>query len=409
MLNQKQIDFVKHAKKLFPNKVELTLADLVRANKEFGHKYEPQWLTKNKLYRVDRGLFKLPNIDDNVSEETKEVSKTETVKDNKVNEAAYIVSSLTGDIVPKKDSVFVSFGNYPDVKSIVKSRMFYPVFITGLSGNGKTMGVTQACAENRRELIRVNITIETDEDDLLGGYRLREGQTVWQNGPVIEAMERGAILLLDEIDLASNKIMCLQPILEGSGIFVKKINKFVKPAEGFNVIATANTKGQGSEDGKFIGTNVLNEAFLERFPITFEQKYPSVKIEEKILIKTLEKNGKKDQSFCKKLVTWADVIRKTFFDGGVDEIISTRRLVHIVQAFTIFKDKLKAIEVCTNRFDEDTKNSFVELYQKVDGGATAESIAEDQRKAEVAQQVKDEESESEDEKDESDNDTSAHI
>ena len=412
MLNQKQIDFVKHAKKLYPNKAELTLAELVRANKEFGHKYEPQWLTKDKNLKVDRGLFKLPNIDDDVSEDTKEtkVSKTETVKDNKVNEAAYIVSSLTGDIVPKKDSVFVSFGNYPDVKSIVKSRMFYPVFITGLSGNGKTMGVTQACAENRRELIRVNITIETDEDDLLGGYRLREGQTVWQNGPVIEAMERGAILLLDEIDLASNKIMCLQPILEGSGIFVKKINKFVKPAEGFNVIATANTKGQGSEDGKFIGTNVLNEAFLERFPITFEQKYPSVKIEEKILIKTLEKNGKKDQSFCKKLVTWADVIRKTFFDGGVDEIISTRRLVHIVQAFTIFKDKLKAIEVCTNRFDEDTKNSFVELYQKVDGGATAESIAEDQRKAEVAQQVKDEESDKEeDEKDETDNDSSAHI
>ena len=409
MLNQKQIDFVKHAKKLYPNKAELTLAELVRANKEFGHKYEPQWLTKDKNLKIDRGLFKLPNIDDDVSEDTK-VSKTETVKDNKVNEAAYIVSSLTGDIVPKKDSVFVSFGNYPDVKSIVKSRMFYPVFITGLSGNGKTMGVTQACAENRRELIRVNITIETDEDDLLGGYRLREGQTVWQNGPVIEAMERGAILLLDEIDLASNKIMCLQPILEGSGIFVKKINKFVKPAEGFNVIATANTKGQGSEDGKFIGTNVLNEAFLERFPITFEQKYPSVKIEEKILIKTLEKNGKKDQSFCKKLVTWADVIRKTFFDGGVDEIISTRRLVHIVQAFTIFKDKLKAIEVCTNRFDEDTKNSFVELYQKVDGGATADSIAEDQRKAEVAQQVKDEESDKEeDEKDETDNDSSAHI
>ena len=407
MLNQKQIDFVKHAKKLFPNKVELTLADLVRANKEFGHKYEPQWLTKNKQYRVDRGLFKLPNIDDNVSEETK-VSKTETVKDNKVNEAAYIVSSLTGDIVPKKDSVFVSFGNYPDVKSIVKSRMFYPVFITGLSGNGKTMGVTQACAENRRELIRVNITIETDEDDLLGGYRLREGQTVWQNGPVIEAMERGAILLLDEIDLASNKIMCLQPILEGSGIFVKKINKFVKPAEGFNVIATANTKGQGSEDGKFIGTNVLNEAFLERFPITFEQKYPSVKIEEKILIKTLERSGKKDKDFCKKLVTWADVIRKTFFDGGVDEIISTRRLVHIVQAFTIFKDKIKAIEVCTNRFDEDTKNSFVELYSKVDGGATAETIAEDQRKQEVADQVKEDESDSKDDADES-NDTSAHI
>ncbi|SVA73053.1 uncharacterized protein METZ01_LOCUS125907 [marine metagenome] len=407
MLNQKQIDFVKHAKKLFPNKVELTLADLVLANKEFGHKYEPQWLTKNKNLKIDRGLFRLPNIDDKV-EETK-VSKTETVKENKVSEAAYIVSSLTGDIVPKKDSVFVSFGSYPDLKSIVKSRMFYPVFITGLSGNGKTMGVTQACAENRREMIRVNVTIETDEDDLLGGYRLREGQTVWQNGPVIEAMERGAILLLDEIDLASNKIMCLQPILEGSGIFVKKINKFVKPADGFNVIATANTKGQGSEDGKFIGTNVLNEAFLERFPITFEQKYPSVKIEEKILIKTLERSGKKDKDFCKKLVTWADVIRKTFFDGGVDEIISTRRLVHIVQAFTIFKDKIKAIEVCTNRFDEDTKNSFVELYSKVDGGATAETIAEDQRKQEVADQVKEEESDSKDDAAESDNDTSAHI
>ena len=400
MLNQKQIDFVKHAKKLFPNKVELTLADLVLANKEFGHKYEPQWLTKNKNLKVDRGLFRLPNIDDKV-EETK-VSKTETVKENKVSEAAYIVSSLTGDIVPKKDSVFVSFGSYPDLKSIVKSRMFYPVFITGLSGNGKTMGVTQACAENRREMIRVNVTIETDEDDLLGGYRLREGQTVWQNGPVIEAMERGAILLLDEIDLASNKIMCLQPILEGSGIFVKKINKYIKPLKGFNVIATANTKGQGSEDGKFIGTNVLNEAFLERFPITFEQKYPSVKIEERILIKNLEKSGKKNKDFCQKLVTWADVIRKTYFDGGVDEIISTRRLVHIIQAYTIFNDKQKAIEVCTNRFDDDTKNSFVELYGKVDAGATAEQIAEESRKAEVAEQVKDNESESDDEEDKDD-------
>ena len=192
-----------------------------------------------------------------------------------------MVSSLVGDIVPKKDPVFVSFGNYPDLKSIVKSNMFYPVFITGLSGNGKTMGVTQVLCRAKKELIRVNITIETDEDDLLGGYRLKDGQTVWQNGPVIEAMERGALLLLDEIDLASNKIMCLQPILEGSGIYVKKINKFVKPANGFNVVATANTKGQGSDDGKFIGTNVLNEAFLERFPITFEQKYPTAKLKKK--------------------------------------------------------------------------------------------------------------------------------
>jgi len=398
MLNEKQKDFVTHALKLY-GKAELTISELNAANKEFGCSYAPQWLTKNKHYKIGRGLFKLPNIDDKVVDKKEVVSKPKVVeeKDNKVNEAAYIVSSLTGDIVPKKESTFVSFGNQPDLKSIIKSGMFYPVFITGLSGNGKTLGVTQACAENRRELIRVNVTIETDEDDLLGGYRLREGQTVWQNGPVIEAMERGAMLLLDEIDLASNKIMCLQPILEGSGIFVKKINKYIKPLKGFNVIATANTKGQGSEDGKFIGTNVLNEAFLERFPITFEQKYPSVKIEEKILIKNLEKSGKKNKDFCQKLVTWADVIRKTYFDGGVDEIISTRRLVHIIQAYTIFNDKQKAIEVCTNRFDDDTKNSFVELYGKVDAGATAEQIAEESRKAEVAEQVKDNESESDDE------------
>ena len=403
MLNQKQKDFVIHALKMY-GKDELTKNELKAANKEFGYAYAPQWLTKNKHYKIGRGLFKLPNIDDKVVDKKEVVSKPKVVeeKDNKVSEAAYIVSSLTGDIVPKKETTFVSFGNQPDLKSIIKSGMFYPVFITGLSGNGKTLGVTQACAENRRELIRVNVTIETDEDDLLGGYRLREGQTVWQNGPVIEAMERGAILLLDEIDLASNKIMCLQPILEGSGIFVKKINKYVKPKTGFNVIATANTKGQGSEDGKYIGTNVLNEAFLERFPITFEQKYPSVKIEEKILIKNLEKSGKKNKDFCQKLVTWADVIRKTYFDGGVDEIISTRRLVHIIQAYTIFNDKQKAIEVCTNRFDDDTKNSFVELYGKVDAGATAEQIAEESRKAEVAEQVKDNESESDDEEDESD-------
>ena len=275
--------------------------------------------------------------------------------------------------------------------------MFYPVFITGLSGNGKTFGTTQACAELKRELIRVNITIETDEDDLLGGYRLKDGQTVWQNGPVIEAMERGAVLLLDEIDLASNKIMCLQPILEGSGVYVKKINKFVKPVDGFTVVATANTKGQGSDDGKFIGTNVLNEAFLERFPITFEQSYPAAKVEQKILTNIMANTGKVDSEFAKKLVTWADVIRKTYFDGGVDEIISTRRLTHIVQAYSIFKgNKMKAIEVCVNRFDDDTKNSFMELYTKVDAGASAEQIAEEQRQSDINSQMSDEEESSDD-------------
>jgi MoxR-like ATPase len=263
---------------------------------------------------------------------------------------------------------------------------FIQYLLQVLSGNGKTMSILQACAEAKKECIRVNVTIETDEDDLLGGYRLKDGQTVWQNGPVIEAMERGALLLLDEIDLASNKIMCLQPILEGSGVFVKKINKFVKPKDGFNVVATANTKGQGSEDGKFIGTNILNEAFLERFPVTFEQRYPNTKTEEKILNNVLESTGKKDTNYVNKLVTWADVIRKTYFDGGVDEIISTRRLVHIVQAYSIFSNKVKAIELCTNRFDEDTKTSFVDLYTKVDAGATADQIIESQRQAEVSAQ-----------------------
>jgi len=309
------------------------------------------------------------------------------------------VSSLTDNVVPAKDTDFVKFGNYTDINSIVKSKKFYPVFITGLSGNGKTMAVTQACAELKKELIRVNITIETDEDDLLGGYRLKDGQTVWQNGPVIEAMERGAVLLLDEIDLASNKIMCLQPILEGSGVFVKKINKWVKPKDGFNVVATANTKGQGSEDGKFIGTNVLNEAFLERFPVTFEQKYPSVATEKKILVNTLKSYGKSDVKFVDKLVTWADVIRKTYFDGGVDEIISTRRLVHIAQAYAIFNNKMKSIEMCTNRFDDDTKNSFVELYTKVDAGASADQIMEQQRQTELSSQMNDNDSESDSDED----------
>ena len=398
MLNAKQQEYVDHAKKLF-GKTTLTVAELKKANSKFGCKYAPQWLIKNKDYKVGKSLFKLPVEGDVVKNETpnKEAEKILTPVETK-KEAAYIVSSLTGNIVPKKDPIFVSFGNYPDIKSIVKSNRFYPVFITGLSGNGKTMGVTQACAEAKRELIRVNITIETDEDDLLGGYRLKDGQTVWQNGPVIEAMERGAILLLDEVDLASNKIMCLQPILEGSGVFVKKINKFVKPAQGFNVIATANTKGQGSDDGKFIGTNVLNEAFLERFPVTFEQKYPSVAIEKKILNNTLKASGKSDVKFIDKLTTWADVIRKTYFDGGVDEIISTRRLVHITQAYAIFDNKMKAIQMCTNRFDDDTKNSFVELYTKVDSGSSVEDIIEAQRKADVeAQKEDDKDSESDDE------------
>ena len=310
----------------------------------------------NKLtdYKVGRGKWNL------------EVTK-ETVKDLEVTyNSPAVMSAVEQNLIPIKDDTFVRFGNFADIKKIITSRLFYPTFLTGLSGNGKTFSVEQACAQLGRELIRVNITIETDEDDLIGGFRLVDGNTVWHNGPVVEALERGAVLLLDEIDLASNKILCLQSILEGKGVFLKKIGRRVDPASGFNVIATANTKGKGSDDGRFIGTNVLNEAFLERFPVTFEQEYPTPTVEQKILQKCAESLGVKDVDFCKRLVDWGDIIRKTFYDGGVDEIISTRRLVHIIRAYSIFGDKAKAIEVCVNRFDDETKQSFMELYDKVD-------------------------------------------
>ena len=340
----------------------------------------PSWL-KNKKYLVSRGVYSLPIAGNDFSPSLTDVPLVpEEPKEPVVSQAAFVVSSLVGNIVPDKDPVFVPWGSFTDIKKIVSSKAFYPIFVTGLSGNGKTMNVSQACAATNRECIRVNITIETDEDDLLGGYRLQDGQTVWQNGPVIEAMERGALLLLDEIDLASNKIMCLQPILEGNGVFLKKINRFVKPSKGFNVIATANTKGQGSDDGKFIGTNILNEAFLERFPITIEQAYPTNKIETKILLNVMSDKGLSsavDNEFATSLVTWADIIRKTYYEGGVDELISTRRLVHIVEAFSIFKNKMKAIEMCTNRFDLDTKTSFLDLYTKIDGGEDVSSWLND--------------------------------
>jgi hypothetical protein len=376
-LNEKQKSVVDVLYKTYNSEtVTRTQINNLVADKKISN---PNWLKTDK-YKVSRGLYKLPLSADEVVTDNVEV-ETEQSK----SQAAYVVSSLTDNVVPLKDKDFVSFGNFADVKNVITSKRFYPIFITGLSGNGKTLAVTQACAVAKREMIRVNITIETDEDDLLGGYRLRNGETVWQNGPVIEAMERGAVLLLDEIDLASNKIMCLQPILEGSGIYVKKINKFVKPKFGFNVLATANTKGQGSDDGKFIGTNVLNEAFLERFPITFEQEYPAAKTEQKIIATKLKSAGKADEKFATNLVTWADVIRKTYKDGGVDEIISTRRLVHIAEAYSIFKSKMKAIEVCTNRFDNDTKTSFVDLYTKVDAGVSADQILQDKKDAEEAE------------------------
>ena len=314
-----------------------------------------QTVTKKiKKYQVARGKWNLKVT----QEKVKEIENS--------FKAPSVQPPVEQNLVPDTDDTFVKFGSFTDVKKIIQSKLFYPTFITGLSGNGKTFGVEQACAQLGRELIRVNITIETDEDDLIGGFRLVNGATVWHDGPVIQALNRGAILLLDEIDLASNKILCLQSILEGNGVFLKKIGRFVRPAAGFNVIATANTKGKGSDDGRFIGTNVLNEAFLERFPVTFEQDYPSPSIESKILGRVASNLGVTDTDFCKRLVDWGDIIRKTFYDGGIEEIISTRRLVHILRAYSIFKNKAKAISVCVNRFDDETKQAFLELYDKVD-------------------------------------------
>jgi len=314
-----------------------------------------QTVTKKiKEFNVGRGKWNL------------EVTQKVVEDIEKSFNAPAVEPQVVQNLIPEQDDTFVKFGPFTDVKKIIQSKLFYPAFITGLSGNGKTFSVEQACSQTNRELIRVNITIETDEDDLIGGFRLVDGSTVWHNGPVIEALERGAVLLLDEIDLASNKILCLQSILEGKGVFLKKIGRWVNPAAGFNVIATANTKGKGSDDGRFIGTNVLNEAFLERFPVTFEQDYPAPSIENKILKNVADSLKVKDTDFCKRLVDWGDIIRKTFYDGGIEEIISTRRLVHILRAYSIFKNKAKAIQVCVNRFDEETKQSFLELYDKVD-------------------------------------------
>jgi hypothetical protein len=324
---------------------------------------KPSFIFNNKDMRVGRGLYEVPMI-------LKFAPRVEEAP--QANTSATLTAEFDGfkeNLVPEKDPLFVPFGNFATVKKIVQSGMFYPIYVTGLSGNGKTFSVEQACAQTRREVIRVNFTLETDEDDLIGGFRLVNGETKFFKGPVIAAMEKGAVLLLDEIDLANPaKIMCLQSILEGKGYFIKKTGEFIKPANGFTVVATGNTKGKGSEDGRFIGTNVMNEAFLERFPITCEQDYPTVAIEKKILGKVFEDLGVTDGDYCTKLVDWADIIRKTFYDGGVDEVISTRRLVHIAKAYSIFEDRMTAIDMCINRFDDDTKQSFRDLYAKIDAG-----------------------------------------
>ncbi len=353
----------------------------------------PHWITrdKNSPLKVGRGLWKIP-VDgsptikvvadssvgvDKAPEPVKE-SVTITDKPTAPTSVVEMTKGTTSTItnIPSKDPLFVPFGNFSDVNSIFKSNMFYPIYVTGLSGNGKTFMIEQAAAKAGRELFRVNITVETDEDDLLGGFRLVDGETVWFDGPVVEAMRKGAIVLLDEVDLASTKIMCLQPVLEGKGVFLKKINEFVECADGFNVVATANTKGKGDDTGNFMGAGVLNEAFLERFPITVEQEYPSNTVEKKILNKIFDKLNINDSEFVDKLINWADVIRKTYVEGAIDQLITTRRLVHISNAYAIFNmDRMKAISMCVNRFDDETKMAMIDLYTKIDSGVDAEVTA----------------------------------
>jgi len=339
----------------------------------------PSWITQDSGRIVERGLYNVPELDSvSAPNETDVVTPAPApiapvapvqgavaVAPPQVNAASLIMGMTGGEresLVPQKFSGYVTWGHFRDAEMIVRSRRQINIFITGLSGNGKTLMVEQVCAKLKRECYRVNITKQTDEDDLLGGFRLINGNTVWQDGPVVSAMKSGGVLLLDEVDLASDNIMCLQPVLEGKGVFLKKIGQWVTPAEGFQVFATANTKGKGSDDGRFIGTGILNEAFLDRFPITFEQPYATPATEKKILTKA----GCDDADFAQHLTKWAEIIRKSFYEGAVDEIISTRRLVDIVNAFNIFDDKTKAISFCLARFDDDTKEAFLNLYSKVD-------------------------------------------
>jgi MoxR-like ATPase len=354
--------FVDTAAEMFGDGAVITKSQKAEAAAKAGVPF-PTWF-KGDGYSVGYNAYKLPSEGGNVAAPiTAAPAGAEATMVNLV-----ATNMEKQNLIPGKFDGFVPWGNFSLIEKVVKSGMFYPIFITGLSGNGKTLMVEQVCAKLNKELIRVNITIETDEDDLLGGFRLVNGETKFVPGPVIEAMERGCTLLLDECDLGSNKLLALQPVLEGKGVYLKKINKWITPKDGFNVMATANTKGKGSDDGRFIGTNILNEAFLERFAVTMEQPYASPAVETKIITLAMKKYGVEDAEFAKNLVTWADVIRKTFYDGGVDEVISTRRLDHIVKAFAIFGDKMQAIELCVARFDEDTKVSFLDLYTKIDAG-----------------------------------------
>jgi MoxR-like ATPase len=323
----------------------------------------PRFILDNPEAKAGRGMYNISCFSDNLVYAPAMVAQVLPMVKPQTLE------TKVDNLVPTKESQYVPFGFFKDLKSILQSKIFYPVFITGLSGNGKTTMVEQVCADLKRECIRVNISIETDEDDLIGGNTLVNGNIVYREGPVLMAMKRGAVLLIDECDRGSNKLMCMQAIMEGKSYLNKKTGEVIEPAPGFTIIATANTKGRGTEDGRFSGAQMIDDAFLERFAITVEQEFPNSKVEKKIVLGKMAELKCTDEDFANKLVSWADIIRRTFEEGGIDELVSTRRLLHIVKAFAMFGDRSKAIELCTNRFDDETKTAFLDLYSKVDAPA----------------------------------------
>lgn len=373
-LSADRVEFLNELKEKYPNQTVFTKADF---------DYMPRWVQSRRYTFADASkttfdLSPLLSVANNTT--TSRAIPTQNVSKNMPVAAQTESINIIEDnvkIIPEKMSNYVPFGHFKDVKEIIKSKIFFPVFVTGLSGNGKTLMIEQVCATLKRELFRVNVTIETDEDDLMGGHTLVNGNITFREGPVIKAMRKGAVLLLDEVDLGSNKLMCLQSVLEGKGYLIKKTGEWVQPAPGFTILATANTKGQGSEDGKFIGTQIMNEAMLERFAITMQQEYPSIAIEKNILKKEMALTGDVDEEFADKLVDWADIIRKTYYEGGIDDVITTRRLVHIVNAFRMFGDRMKSIEMCVSRFDEETRTAVLDLYTKIDAGVNLENPLDD--------------------------------
>jgi len=395
-LSKRQSDFVRALCATFGGATEYTRSELVDVCQDSGiYACPPSWITQDSRRAISRGVYHVPEVADLWNSKAAPTPidagaepapapapavEQVSVPVGSCDLAASVMGMTGGErasLVPERMTTYVPWGHFGSIEKILKAKIFYPCFVTGLSGNGKTTMIEQVCAKAKRECYRVNITKQTDEDDLLGGFRLINGETVWQDGAVVKAMRSGGVLLLDEIDLASFNIMCLQPVLEGKGVYLKKINEWVKPAAGFTVFATANTKGKGSDDGRFIGTGVMNEAFLDRFPITLEQEYAPRSTEKKIVMKAMQAEGLDDKNFADNLVKWAEIIRKSFAEGAIDEIISTRRLVDITKALSIFGDKMEAIKMAISRFDDDTKEGFLNLYTKVDVDATASTTEEE--------------------------------